>query len=97
MERRHDTSHRDRRGHPSAALDTISRALQRADRSPFSDKIECTKIPRRFNCPPFTCYDDKIDPVEHVSHYIQIMSLYSQKDELMCNVYSSNLGPTTMR
>ena len=52
---------------------------------------------RHFTCPPFTIYDEKIDPMEHVSHYIQMMSLYSQNDGLRCNVFPSSLRPMTMR
>ena len=46
---------------------------------------------------PFTIYDGKTDLVEHVSHYIQMMSLYSHNDGLMCKVFPSSLGLTTMR
>jgi len=37
MGRRHDTSHRDGRWHPNAALYTMSRVLRRAAQLPFSD------------------------------------------------------------
>ena len=47
--------------------------------------------------PPFTIYDGKTDLVEHVSHYIQMMSLYSHNDGLMCKVFLPSLGPTAMR
>ena len=50
-----------------------------------------------FNKPPFISYDGKVDPVEHVSHYIQMMSLYSQNVALMCKVFPSSLGPTALR
>ena len=46
---------------------------------------------------PFTIYDGKTDLVEHVSHYIQMMSLYSHNDGLMCKVFPSSLGLTTMK
>ena len=42
-------------------------------------------------------YDGKADPVKHVSHYIQMMSLYIHNDTLMCKVFPSSLGPTTLR
>ena len=54
-------------------------------------------MPRHFTCPPFTIYDEKTNPMEHVSHYIQMMSLYSQNDGLMFKVFLSGLGPMTMR
>ena len=94
---RHDTPNRDRRRHPNAVLDTMNRVFQRAAQSPFYVKIKYTKMLRCFNRPPFTCYNGKPNPVEHVSHYIQMMSQYSQNNRLMCQVFPSSLRPTTMR
>lgn len=54
-------------------------------------------MPSRFNRTPFISYDGKIDPVKHVSHYIQMMFLYNQNDALMWKVFPSSLGPTTLR
>lgn len=75
----------------------MSRALRRVARSPFSEDIECIEMPRRFTHPLFTIYDEKTDPVEHVSHYIHMMSLYSHNDGLMCKAFLSSLSPTAMR
>ena len=75
----------------------ISRALHRATRSPFSRDIERAPIPSRFTRPPFNSYDGKTNLVEHVSHYIQIMSLHTHNDALMFKVFPSSLGPTTLR
>ena len=58
-------------------MDAMSRALRRATRSPFSDKIERAQMLRRFSRPLFILYDGKTDPFEHASHYIQMMSLYN--------------------
>ena len=88
---------RERHGYPSASLDAMSQALQRAFRSPFSKEIELIKMSRHFNHPSFICNDGKIDLVEHVSHCIQLMSLYSRNDGLMCKVFLSSLKPTTIR
>lgn len=52
---------------------------------------------RRLTQPLFTIYDRKTDPMEHVSHYIQMMSLYSHNDGLMCKVFPLSLGPIAMR
>ena len=38
-----------------------------------------------------------MNPVEHVSHYIQMMSLHTHNDTLMCKVFPSSLGPTALR
>ena len=81
----------------NAAMDAMSRALRRVARSPFSDDIEWAPMLRRFTCPPFNSYDGKTNPIEHVSHYIQMMSLHIHNDMLMCKVFPSSLGPTTLR
>ncbi|XP_023896708.1 uncharacterized protein LOC112008602 [Quercus suber] len=78
-------------------MDMISRALRKAARSPFSAGIEWAPMPDRFVRPPFNSYDGKTDPVEHVSHYIQMMSLHTHNDALMCKVFPSSLGPTALR
>ena len=54
-------------------------------------------MPNRFTWPPFNSYDGKTNPVEHVSYYIQMMSLYTYNDALMCKVFPSSLGPTALR
>ena len=78
-------------------MDAMSRALRRAVRSPFFDDIEWAPMPSRFTRPPFSSYDGKMDLVEHVSHYIHMMSLHTHNDVLMCKVFLSSLGPTTLR
>ena len=54
-------------------------------------------MPSKFTRLPFNSYDGKTDPVEYVSHYIQMMSLHSHNDALMCKVFPSSLGPTALR
>ncbi|XP_023893522.1 uncharacterized protein LOC112005502 [Quercus suber] len=54
-------------------------------------------MPDRFVQPPFNSYDGKTNPIEHVSHYIQMMSLHTHNDALMCKVFPSSLGPTALR
>ena len=51
----------------------------------------------RFTHPPFNSYNGKMDPIEHVNHYIQMMSLHTHNDPFMCKVFPSNLGPTALR
>ena len=51
----------------------------------------------RFTRPPFNSYDGKTDPVEHVSHYIHMMSLHAHNDALMCKVFPSSLGSMALR
>ncbi|XP_065618953.1 uncharacterized protein LOC136063027 [Quercus suber] len=38
-----------------------------------------------------------MDPVEHVSHFNQRMSVYSRDEALMCKVFPFSLGPVAMR
>nr|XP_023892581.1 uncharacterized protein LOC112004568 [Quercus suber] len=68
-------------------MDRMSRALWKAARSPFSAGIERVPMPDRFVRPPFNSYDGKTDLVEHVSHYIQMMSLHTHNDALMCKEF----------
>ncbi|XP_023895031.2 uncharacterized protein LOC112006941 [Quercus suber] len=81
----------------NAAMDMMSRALRKAARSPFSAGIEQAPMPDRFVRPPFNSYDGKTDPVEHISHYIQMMFLHTHNDALMCKGFPSSLGPTALR
>ena len=75
----------------------MSRALRRAARLPFSSKIEWAQMPSKLTWPPFNSYNGKIDLVEHISHYIHMMSLHTHNDALMCKVFPSSLGLTTLR
>ena len=63
--------------HRNVAMDAMSCALRKAAQSLFSNEIDHAQMPRRFSRPLFISYDRKADPIEHVSHYIQMMSLYS--------------------
>ena len=81
----------------NATMDAMSRALHRAARSPFSGDIEQAPMPSKFTWPLFNSYDGKMDPVEHVSHYNQMMSLQTYNDVLMCKVFPLSLGPTALR
>ena len=77
-------------------MDAMSRALRREIQSPFSNDIERAPMSSRFTQPPFNSYDGKMDPVKHINHYIQMMSLHTHNDTLMCKVFSSSLGPTAL-
>ena len=96
-EQRSESSRHGQHRYHNTALDAISRALSRAARSPFLEEIEHTEMLRWFTCSPFTIYDGNTDPVEHVCHYIHMMLLYSHNDGLMCKVFLSSLGSTTIR
>ena len=78
-------------------MDAMSYVLCRAARSPFSKDIEQAPMPSRFTRLSFNSYDGKTDLIEHVSHYIQMMSLHIHNDALMCKVFPSSLGLNAMR
>lgn len=78
-------------------MDAMSQVLCRAAWSPFSEEIEQALMPSKFTRPPFISYEGKTDRVEHVSHYIQMMSLHNHNDALICRVFPSSLGPTALR
>ena len=75
----------------------MNRALRRVAQSPFSEDIERAPMLSRFTRPPFNSYDGKKDPMEHVSHYIQMMSLHTHNNALICKVFPSSLGPIALR
>ncbi|XP_065619445.1 uncharacterized protein LOC136063254 [Quercus suber] len=86
-----------RPSHRGVGNDAMSKALNQIFRSPFTRRIEGAKLPRHFNQPAFTIYNGKTDPVEHMSHFNQRMTVYSRDEALMCKVFPSSLGPVAMR
>jgi len=42
-------------------------------------------------------YNDRTNPIEHVSYFNQRTDVHSKNDALMCKVFPSNLGPVAMR
>ena len=75
----------------------MSKALHQISKSPFTQRIDRAKLPRRFAQPTFTIYNGRIDPVEHVSHFNQRMAIHLRNEALMCKVFPSSLGPVAMR
>ena len=73
------------------------KTLDQISRSPFTRRIEQAKLPQRFTQPVFTMYNGRTDPVEHVSHFNQRMTVLSKNEALMCKVSPFNLGPVAMR
>ena len=63
----------------------------------FLDDIERAPMLSRFTQLPFNSYHGKTDPVEHINHYIHMMSLHTHNDALMCKVFPSSLGPMALR
>ena len=90
--------HRDRNlSSKGLGNDAMSRALNQISRSPFTPKIERRRLPRQFIQPTFTIYNGQTDPVEHVSHFNQRMTMHSKNKALMCKIFLSSLRPVTMK
>ncbi|XP_050248721.1 uncharacterized protein LOC126695974 [Quercus robur] len=83
--------------HRSLGNDAMSRALCQISKSPFTRRIDKVKLPRRFAQPTFTVYNGRTDPIEHVSHFNQRITVHSRNEALMCKVFPSNLGLVAMR
>ena len=45
----------------------------------------------------FTMYNNRMDPVEHISHFNQRIAIHSKNETLMCKVFPSSLGLVAMR
>ena len=75
----------------------MKRALSQISKSPFTRGIEKAKLPRRFHQPMFAMYNDRTDPIEHISQFKQKMTVHSQDESSMCRVFSSSLGLMAMR
>ena len=75
----------------------MKKALGQISKSPFTRGIEKAKLPRHFHQPTFIMYNDRTDPVEHVSQFKQKMVVHSQDKALLCRVFPSSLGPMPMR
>ncbi|XP_075665518.1 uncharacterized protein LOC142635205 [Castanea sativa] len=77
--------------------DAMGKALRQISKSPFVARINKAKLPHRFSQPIFTIYNGRTDLVEHVNHFNQKMTVYSNNEALMCKVFPSSLGPVVMR
>ena len=75
----------------------MKKTLSQISKSPFTRRIEKTKLPRRFHQPIFVMYNGRTDPVEHVSQFKQKMVVHSQDEALVCRVFPSSLGRMPMR
>ena len=77
--------------------DAMRKTLNQISKSPFMRKIEGARLPRWFNQPMFTIYNGRTDPVEHVSHFNQRMTVHSKNEVLLCKGFPSSLGPMAIR
>ena len=82
---------------PRHERNSIWRQLQQISFSPFSAKIEQAKLPTKFTLPNLTVYNEKSNPVGHLSYYRQVIAFYSNNNALMCRVFPSSLGEVRLR
>ena len=82
--------------HRSLGNDVMSGALHQISKSLFTRRIDKDKLPRQYTQPTFTIYNRRTDPVEHVSHFNQRMAVHSRNKALMCKVFPSSLGPSSL-
>lgn len=73
------------------------RALDQLVSSPFCLEIEAVEASHKYSPSKFILYDGKSDPLTHISHYHQMMSLWNQNDVFMCKVFASSLGEHGLR
>ena len=77
--------------------DAMSRAFNQISKSPFMRRVEEGRLPWGFTQPTFTMYNGRTDPVEHVSHFNQRMTVHSKNESLMYKVFPYSLGLVAMR
>jgi hypothetical protein len=78
-------------------VEIVWKALHQISHSPFSKEIERAHLPGKFFPPNYVMYDGKADPIEHISHFRQSMTLHLGNDALMCRMFPSSLGPMSLR
>ena len=67
-EKPHKHSHKSP-SYKGLANDAMSKALDRISQLPFTRRIEGAELPQQFHQPTFAIYNDRTDPVEHVSQF----------------------------
>ena len=55
--------------HKGLGNNAMNKALSQVSKSPFTRNIEGASLSWRFHQPTFTIYNNRTDPVEHVSHF----------------------------
>ena len=56
----------------------MKKVLSQISKSPFTRGIEKSKLPRHFHQPTLSIYNERTDPVEHVSQFKQKMAVHSR-------------------
>ena len=70
----------------------VDARLEQLSLSPFSRTIDAEVLPPGFGLPKFNQYEPKTDAYTHLIYYLQIMSLYTSSDAVLCKVFPTSLG-----
>ena len=60
-------------------------------------RIEEGRLPQWLTQPTYIAYNERTNPIEHVSHFNQRMAVHSRNEALMCKLFPSSLRPVAMR
>ncbi|KAM1122351.1 hypothetical protein ACFX19_003969 [Malus domestica] len=71
--------------------EALRRDVAHIGRSHFTDEIEQTEPPRKFNTSYFTLFKGHRDLEKHLKHYPNTMILYRANDDLMCKIFATTL------
>ncbi|XP_028054672.1 uncharacterized protein LOC114258864 [Camellia sinensis] len=58
---------------------------------PFVQHIAKATFLKKFKAPSFILYDRKSNPIDHVRHYKQVMTLHADDEVLMCRIFPNSL------
>ena len=72
-------------------LGSINKRLDDMLSMPFSSHMINYEPPRGFIVPTFSAYDGSNDPLDHIMHYRQLMTLDIGNDTLLCKVFPVSL------
>jgi hypothetical protein len=75
----------------------VWKAFHQISHSPFSKEIERAHLPGKFSSLNYVMYDSRANPIRHINHFRQSMTLHLGNDALMCRMFSSSLGPMSLR
>ena len=70
-------------------MDKAVEAMREISKSPFALWIMIEVKPKRFSPPVLDKFNEKFDPVSHLLHFKQIISLEEVTEGLTCKLFST--------
>lgn len=58
---------------------------------PFTSEIRLAPLPDKLKVPTMKKYEDKTDPMEHLSYFNSMVDLYNYDDPTRCKLFPSSL------